>query len=61
MSESITHNQKLDKDCAKSIVEQLESLNIAPSENRSQMWCKNSPESTDGKTVRKLAMNIFKN
>ncbi|NLS13600.1 helix-turn-helix transcriptional regulator [Vibrio sp. SM6] len=32
MSESITHNQKLDKDCAKSIVEQLESLNIAPSE-----------------------------
>ncbi|EJE8549058.1 hypothetical protein M5238_003810 [Vibrio vulnificus] len=31
MSE-ITHNQKLDKDCAKSIVEQLESLNIAPSE-----------------------------
>ncbi|WP_261887527.1 hypothetical protein [Vibrio echinoideorum] len=32
MSESITHNQKLDKNCAKSIVEQLESLNIAPSE-----------------------------
>ncbi len=28
MSESITHNQKLDKDCAKSIVEQLVSLNI---------------------------------
>lgn len=32
MSESITHNQKLDKDCAKSIVEQLVSLNIPRSE-----------------------------
>ncbi|WP_217529226.1 hypothetical protein [Vibrio metschnikovii] len=32
MSESINHIQMLDKDCAKSIVEQLESLNIAPSE-----------------------------
>ncbi|WP_217544439.1 hypothetical protein [Vibrio metschnikovii] len=32
MSKSINHIQMLDKDCAKSIVEQLESLNIAPSE-----------------------------
>ncbi|HHX8335397.1 TPA: helix-turn-helix domain-containing protein [Vibrio diabolicus] len=32
MSESITHNQKLNKDCAKSIVEQLVSLNIPRSE-----------------------------
>lgn len=32
MSESITHNQMLDKDCAKSIVEQLVSLNIPRSE-----------------------------